>query len=368
MKKLLFIRYRKPGGISEGGEQVTNMNLQILKTLLGEQQVDTYYIHKPTTKGAVLLRGFSILINFLRGYYYGLSPRRVKNITLLAADYDAVFIDRSVFGVIAKALKENKYQGEVFTFFHNIESAYFSAKIGRYKPWRKLIVDCVDQNDRDACNYSDKIITLNHRDAEALQTKYDRVTDIISPVVFKDSYHKASYSTALTSTCPVCLFVGSYFPMNTRGILWFVREVLPHVNIKLQIVGKGMDAIRKSITPADNIEIISDAPSLAPYMEAADFMILPIFEGSGMKIKTCESLMYGKHIIGTTEAFEGYQLDFTQVGNLCDTSEAFIAAIQSYCTHPIPRFNAYARQQFLSNHAESVRVENFKQLFASAQE
>jgi hypothetical protein len=367
MKKLLFIRYRKPGGISEGGEQVTNMNLQILKSLFGEQHVDTFYIHKSLSKGVVLLKALFIFIHFLRGYYYGLSPRKVRGIARLAVNYDYVFIDRSIFGVIAKELKEQAYQGKIFTFFHNIESTYFSAKIGPYKPWRKMVVACADKNDREACLYSDKIITLNHRDAEALKAKYDRLPDIISPVVFEDIYDRERYPTASTKKCPICLFVGSYFPMNTRGILWFIREVLPHVNIQLQIVGKGMDAIRKSITPADNIEIISDAPSLQPYIEAADFMILPIFEGSGMKIKTCESLMYGKNIIGTTEAFEGYALDFNQVGNLCNTREAFIEAIQQRCADPIPRFNAYARQVFLDNHAAAVRVENFKQLFEPAQ-
>ena len=28
-----------------------------------------------------------------------------------------------------------------------------------------------------------------------------------------------------------------------------------------------------------------------------------------MKVKTCEALMYGKNILGTTETFEGYELD-----------------------------------------------------------
>ena len=78
-------------------------------------------------------------------------------------------------------------------------------------------------------------------------------------------------------------------------------------------------------------------------------------------------MMYGKNIIGTTESFEGYELDFDQVGNLCNTSEEFIEAIQQRCAEPISRFNAYARQVFLNNHAASVRVENFKQLFEPAQ-
>lgn len=366
MKKLLFIRYKKPGGISEGGEQVANMNYDTLCKLMGREQVTTFYIHSALGKRSLFLRGVSILFNFLRGYYYGLSSRKVKTLVALASNYDYVFIDRSVFGVVAKELKKGNYHGKVFTFFHNVESIYFSAKIGKYKPWRSLIVKCVDKNDQEACQYSDKIITLNHRDAEILKEKYDRQPDVITPVVFKDSYLKEHYSSEQTHAVPTCLFIGSFFPMNTRGILWFIREVLPHVNIQLQIVGKGMDAIRKLIPPTENIEIVSDAPSLHSYIEAADFIVLPIFEGSGMKIKTCEALMYGKNIIGTTEAFEGYQLDFSQVGNLCNTKEEFIEAIKNRCENPVSRFNSYSRQVFLNNHAEIIRIENFKQLFNEA--
>ena len=47
-------------------------------------------------------------------------------------------------------------------------------------------------------------------------------------------------------------------------------------------------------------------------------MLFPIFEGSGMKLKTCEALMFGKNIIGTPEAFAGYDIDdYTNVGACC---------------------------------------------------
>ena len=73
-----------------------------------------------------------------------------------------------------------------------------------------------------------------------------------------------------------------------------MQNVYPHVNISVKIVGKGMNKLREHYNIPDNIEVISDVPDLKPYFEEADLMILPIFKGSGMKVKTCESLMYGK--------------------------------------------------------------------------
>lgn len=362
MKQLLFIRYRKSDSIDAGGEQGTNANYHVLCQIFGEENITVCHIHEKQSKIKVLLQAFSILLNFLRGYYYGLSPRKVKEIAALGMEHPYVFIDRSIFGVIAKELKEKAYKGKIITFFHNVESVYFEAKIGKNKPWCPIIVNCVTRNDQLACDYSDVIIALNKRDEQEIIRRYKRKPDILSPVVFKDTYKQTEYPTGDTQPVPTCLFLGTYFPMNVHGILWFVHEVLPKVNIKLQIVGKGMKAILPQVEGYKNIEVFSDVPNLKPYIENADFMLLPIFEGSGMKVKTCEALMYGKNIIGTTEAFEGYEVDFNKIGACCNTQDEFIRALNRVSEHPIPKFNRYAREVFVNNYSEEERKKRFEEV------
>lgn len=364
MKQLLFIRYRKSGTVDAGGEQGTNTNYNVLCQLLGEENVKVYYIHEEPSMKVVLLNAFSILTNFLKGYYYGLSPKKVKELVELSKDYSYVFIDRSIFGVIAKALKESQYNGKVITFFHNVESVYFAAKIGKYKPWRSIVIDCVTKNDQESCDYSDIIIALNQRDKLEIEKRYHRSPNILSPVAFRDTYKLSEYPEGETRQVPVCLFLGTYFPMNVHGILWFVKEVLPFVNIRLQIVGKGMSAILPKVKKYTNVEVYSDVPNLRPYIENADFMLLPIFEGSGMKVKTCEALMYGKNIIGTNEAFEGYELDYNKTGACCNTKEEFKQAIEHYISYPCPRFNIYSRTVFVNNYSEEERKKRFKRILS----
>ena len=109
-----------------------------------------------------------------------------------------------------------------------------------------------------------------------------------------------------------------------------------------------------------DIEVISDAPDLLPYFEKADIMILPIFKGSGMKVKTCESLMYGKNIIATDEAFEGYEVDYDKVGGKCNTAEEFVSRIKDFEANPRPRFNTYSRQMFLEKYSEESVIGKFR--------
>jgi glycosyltransferase involved in cell wall biosynthesis len=182
-------------------------------------------------------------------------------------------------------------------------------------------------------------------------------------VVLKDTYNLPNYPEGQTRNIPVCLFLGTYFPMNVHGILWFVKEVLPHVNIQLQIIGKGMKAILPNVKGISNIEVFSDVPDLRPYIENADFMLFPIFKGSGMKVKTCEALLYGKNIIGTSEAFEGYDVDYKKAGACCNTKEEFRKAIDNFSNHPRPRFNTYARELFIRNYSLEKRKEEFRVCF-----
>jgi len=59
-----------------------------------------------------------------------------------------------------------------------------------------------------------------------------------------------------------CLFVGSNFFCNTQGLAWFIKEVLPLVNISLTIVGTGMSREFKD----DKKIIVRDyVDDLAPY-------------------------------------------------------------------------------------------------------
>lgn len=359
--KIFIVRYKKTAKVFEGGEQGSEKNLAVLQQIVGKDNVYTYFVHDESVQRKKIdyLKG---LFFSLGGYYFGLTPRRVRKIVLMAQGYDVVFIDRSLFGIVAKQLKHSNYKGRVICFFHNVEAVYFSAKYSSlWNPLRWITVKLADYNDKLSCHYADKIIALSKRDDNELQGRYGRRADVLIPVVFVDRYKKESYPHNRIREKPLCMFLGAYFPANVEGIEWFVKNVYPKVNIQMQIVGKGMDKIRSAAWMRNNIGVISDAPDLEPYFEAADIMVLPIFKGSGMKVKTCESLMYGKNIIATDEALVGYDVDESRIGARCNTVDEFVLAINDFCKHPRPRFNEYSRQTFLEKYSMSAVIEKFRQ-------
>ncbi|MBQ4377359.1 MAG: glycosyltransferase [Bacteroidales bacterium] len=364
MATLYFIRYRKNSGILEGGEQGSQKNYNVLSSILGEANITTYYVHDESHRRTWwdLLRGaFFTLFN----YYYGLTPMRTRRICREAMKYDYVFIDRSVFGVIAKRLKRMNYPGRVISFFHNVEVDYFDAKLSQRNPFRGIMLRCVDANDRYACRYSDRIIALNPRDDGELMKRYGRRADVLIPVAFKDRVPDLRNQDRMTSPRPLCLFLGAYFPPNNEGIVWFLKNVLPRVDIQMLVVGKGMARLVEEEPLMRGIEVVSDAPDVKPYMEMADIMVLPIFKGSGMKVKTCESLMFGKNIIATDEALEGYDVDGTKIGGRCNTADEFVACINDFIANPRPRLNQYSRDTYLQKYSEQAVRNRFEQCLFS---
>jgi glycosyltransferase involved in cell wall biosynthesis len=125
------------------------------------------------------------------------------------------------------------------------------------------------------------------------------------------------------------LFVGGTFYANRAGITWFGKYVAPNIDIKTYIVGRGFEKFKDELEIDGKVIVIGEVDSLSEWYLKAHFVIAPIFDGSGMKTKVAEALMYGKKIIGTPEAFTGYEEISDIAGRVCRTAADFVEAIES---------------------------------------
>ena len=110
------------------------------------------------------------------------------------------------------------------------------------------------------------------------------------------------------------------------------------------------------------MQVVGTVDCLETWYEKADVVISPIFLGSGMKTKTAEALMYGKPILGTKEAFEGYDTDPAKVGALCNTATEFIETIgkiqQDYDW--IEQHGIYARKEYKTRYDYKISLNEFR--------
>ena len=362
MGKLLFISFQDFHHINDGGSLANKRNAEMCEHFFGKENVDYYYINNSKKRSPLSLLHTALLFPF--GYFNGLTPHKLQAFLDISSTYDCVFVSTSIFGLIAKKLKEHGYKGKIICFFHNVESLYYEARVSKRLPFRNVIIGCAAKNDQYSIRYADVSIGLCARDSNIMKAHYGKSFDIISPITFTDKCAEKPHDIhKMTSAKPKCYFIGSNFPANAEGVLWFVKNVLPHVNIDFKIIGKDMDLLKASQPILKDIPVFSSVPDLTPYFEESDFMVFPIFSGSGMKVKTCEALMYGKNILGTTETFEGYELNVDACGRLCNTAEDYINAIKFFSQNPIPKYNIYARSVFVDKYSEENAKKTFKKVF-----
>lgn len=268
-------------------------------------------------------------INLMTGKSYGYTPQLMKKINLqLAQNYDYVFFDSSTYGAYVKFFCKKGFKTIVFC--HNVEYDYFKTKWNSQRSFMNyVLVHYIHRQEYLSVHHATKLITLNDRDNQGLFRYYGRNADLVLPL-----FYEALSVTEITkdkSDKKYLLFVGADFCANNDGIAWFIKNVCPFINIEVRVAGGCCNAINQTLKIDDfpNVKLLGFVDDLDSEYIKASGVICPIFAGSGMKTKTVEALKYGKTIFGTTEAFEGINVDFSVIGGLCNTAEEFIDCINN---------------------------------------
>lgn len=299
-------------------------------------------------------------INYI-GMRDGISKRTEQEIVDYISEInpDYIFYDGSTWGNIAEKINDKE---NTIVFFHNIERQYTLERVKKGNILCLLRYWATCKCERKQIENVEKYICLNDRDNKLLEEYYSREANLILPITFSDSWKDGEYGNEREE---FLLFVGSYFDANVQGIKWFVKEVLPNIDFNIKIVGKGMEQLRgeKFLENVRRVEVIGGVDDLAPYYKKAAAVIMPIFMGGGMKVKTAEALMNGKTIFGSKEAFEGYDLEDISGLYLCEDKDGFINAINDFKNREHANFNINIRNLFLDKYETDAYIKKFSRLF-----
>ena len=358
LKKLLLVSNKVIGKPSGGREMLSLINRNILKKLYSEN-ILFFDLDKSISNSN------SIIEKIFYCYIDGLSSKVVIDIldVIKRNNVLVVFVDGSNLGGFISLLKQTLPHVEVITFFHNVESRFFIGSLYLRKSVHALGVLLVNFfAERMAVKFSDRLVCLSLRDSSLLKKFYGKGATHISAMALTDIFKDSLIRSESNLNSKYALFVGSNFYANTQGISWFVQNVVPHINIKICIVGKGFDLLRPNLDIPGKVEVIGAVESLADWYRNAQFVIAPIFDGSGMKTKVAEAMMFGKKVIGTPEAFSGYEQFVSDAGWCCNSADDFVSAILEAQQSIKSLFYQEIRNIYIDNYSMDAATMRFKEI------
>jgi hypothetical protein len=336
-KRILLVSKNLYNNTAGGREQLSRTNINILKDIY-EKNLHLYDTYPKK------LQSLNEKFNGLIGYLDGLDKRTCQEILKLIIDrkIQSIFIDGSNFGKLAYFLKKSCPEIEIISFFHNVESKFFYDAFRKSKSLKAFFILLGNfYAERLAVRYSDKIISLSKRDSEMLYKLYGKKATHISPLIIQKPKSQLSQKNIPNES--FLIFVGGAFYANIHGIKWFINNVMPSLDENLYVIGKGFENYKEEFEQTKNVQVLGFVESLADWYNGAKYIVAPIFEGSGMKTKVAESLMFGKVIIGSPEAFSGYEDVIDIAGTICTSKEDYINAIKygTFDATEKDRFEAY---------------------------
>lgn len=276
-----------------------------------------------------------------------------------------VLLDGSNLGSLAKVIATAFPSVRVVSFFHNCEARFFYGALRQHPSVHACGVLLANYlAERSAVRFSNVRICLNERDSRLLRRLYGRGATHISPMAMQDQFPPDASAAPTQDGKPYALFVGGTFYANQQGIEWYADKVAARAPIPAYVVGKGFERWKDRLERNGNVKVIGEVDRLAEWYLGAQFVIAPIFDGSGMKTKVAEALMFGKRIVGTSEAFVGYEKHADQIGVVCRDAEEFLEALDAFSSHPDNGDAAHLRRLYHENYSDEAMRRNLARIFA----
>ncbi|MGB4840810.1 MAG: glycosyltransferase family 4 protein [Saprospiraceae bacterium] len=237
---------------------------------------------------------------------------RDKLIDLLKSnEYDVVQLETLYLAPYIDVIKE--YSNALVTMrAHNIEFEIWeritsNTKYLLKKWYLKYLTGKLRRYELNNLNKYDYLIAVSERDLYKFKALGYKNGAMSSPIGLDIRNYNAKANNQISKD--IC-FIGALDWMpNMEGLLWFIENVWPKLHkqfptIKLHIAGRNTpDSLMEMKLP--NVVIHGEVPDAVLFMDQYETMIVPLFSGSGMRVKILEGMALGKIIITTAMGKEG---------------------------------------------------------------
>jgi glycosyltransferase involved in cell wall biosynthesis len=180
-----------------------------------------------------------------------------------------------------------------------------------------------------AANQATAVVVFTERDRQAIATLAPQTSITKIPL-------GTVLPAALMSQSPPepasLLFVGSFIhPPNIDAAIRLAATIFPHVRARcpqavLYIVGDQPPSQLLQLA-SEHVIVTGRVPAVAPYLDRAALVVVPLRQGGGMRVKVLEALAAGKALVASSRAIEGLMVRNHEHVVLAESDDQFADAV-----------------------------------------
>jgi glycosyltransferase involved in cell wall biosynthesis len=218
---------------------------------------------------------------------------------------------------------------------HNIESEIWARLASETtNPLKRFYFSSlsrrIEKFEKEALNKYDLLVPITGRDCLKLNSMGNIKPAHVSPTGIPEGKFREPNSLYQSGSL---FYIGAldWFP-NQEGLSWFIDRVWIELKVKMpdlvfHVAGRNAPnwLINKCID--SKIEFHGEVSDAQLFFDSYQIMVIPLFAGSGMRIKIVEAMARSKVIVTTNIGAEGIAIENKVHAIISDTAESFVNEI-----------------------------------------
>jgi hypothetical protein len=327
--KILFLTTILPVKARTGGEFVSQLFVNSIKSLgyevdiLGYSRINEVCENVPPymhlAKRIIIESNTSkcfTIINIVKSFFYKRCYSSQKYVTkkyiellkknITKNNYSAIIIDHFQMGWVLKYLPKNI---KIISISHNVESdlykqlseegGYFSRVLYQREAY------LMQQLENKVFTASQFVWLLTDNNKKRYLKLLPGINEKNLKAVCISSFNKRDGQIVIHEKEGDIGMIGSWtWDANNKGLMWFFKEVYPHLpnSLSIQIAGLGAEWLQDKY---NNVRYLGFVDSADDFILKSKVVAIPSIAGNGIQTKTIHAISLGQNIVATPFAVRG---------------------------------------------------------------
>lgn len=255
---------------------------------------------------------------------------------------NAVWLDSPYGGVFATRLCK-QMRLPMFYRSHNIEHTYFLGQASAANSIRDKLawyLACVNLKSFEKRMYGRAVVSFDISADDLLFWKAEGLSNGAWLPPLPEVALEQSLVTAHALEARELAFLGNlHTPNNVRGLVWFVKEVLPIIQTTrpqtiFTIAGSRPNDIIRQLANNPAIQLVENVANVPEFLESSRVLVNPVLTGSGVNVKTLDMLMTDRPIVSTSQGVTGVTAEIRALCSVAASPEEFATKVLAALNEP----------------------------------